>query len=269
MGLTLENEKLNVDRKLVIKKLKKERSNTEEKVENFKKESDQYRSRIQTLEPLIERLSYKVDELASDRSKLVERINDLENENLKLNKDLSTVAFASKTTTNHGPIQGPSENTHKLTTLRKKEYRQSKELTNTQNELSTLMQDLKRKEQENAIYFTTITDLQNTKINLQNKINNLQKKDKSHLDTLSKMTYKADEIAKDAQQFAIDEKKRSSGIQLKYQAVVGKLRDADLEIERLRREVAVNNAIKSLEYWIFKLFFSEFLVKKKNLAQVK
>lgn len=246
---------VNLDKKLVLKKLKKERSNIADKVSSFNNETAQYKKRITTLEPLIERLSFRVDELATDRSKLIERITDLEHENNRLSKELSGIAFVHSSQVQNavknqqrGRSKSPVEKSYTVAKLKRKENELKSELEDTQGALEKLMRDLKKSEAENSVYFNTITDLQNTKFDLENKLIALQAKDKSHIKTLSKMTYKADEIAKDAQIFAKQEQAKSTEMEYKYRKIVDKLRDSDLEVERLRKQIAIDQAINSLKY---------------------
>merc|ERR1712048_1222749 len=89
--LTVENDRLNMDKKICLKKLKKERETSKKVISDQKEEIDKRKSRIGSLEPLIERLSFKIEELSSDRSKLSNRINDLEAENMRLHKELNIV----------------------------------------------------------------------------------------------------------------------------------------------------------------------------------
>jgi len=88
-GLKVKLEKLSSEKKILVKKLKKERRLTHEKVEVFAVEAQTARNRIQTLEPMFEKMTIRVEELAEDREQLQIRLNTLEKENMKLNKEIN------------------------------------------------------------------------------------------------------------------------------------------------------------------------------------
>merc|ERR1712066_23379 len=61
---------------------------TVERIEKYDQETTDYKKRTATLEPLIEKMAARVDELSSDRNILTDRIQYLEAENIKLGKEL-------------------------------------------------------------------------------------------------------------------------------------------------------------------------------------
>lgn len=243
-ALLMELEKAKSDRRVALKKLKKERSQTASQIDKFDKEAQDYKKRTSTLEPLIEKMAVRVDELATDRQTLSDRITYLETENMQLSKELHAVhSMAARQVKYTGLAKETKVQSREL---KKKELLLTDQLNKAQSQLEYTLDDARRQENENLIHVNTITDLQMAKARLEAKISILEDKDRGRLETLQKMTDRADQIARDAQEVARIEQKRSNSLSQRCRHVQDKLRDRDLELEMLRSKVQVDKTLDSL-----------------------
>ena len=96
------------------------------------------------------------------------------------------------------------------------------------------------------MYVNTISDLQSSKAKLEARISALEDKDRNRMEKLQRMTSRADDIAKDAQQVAKVEQERSETLNKRYRHVMDKLRERDLEVERLRSRIQIDKTLDSL-----------------------
>jgi len=243
-SLTVELEKAKSDKRVALKKLKKERSTTASQIDRFDREAQDYKKRTATLEPLIEKMATRVDELAGDRQALSDRITYLETENMQLSKELHAVHAMSGRQVKYSSLA--KESKLEATRAQKQELMLTDQLNKAQSDLKATLDDARRQENENLVYLNTIQDLQMQKARLEARIAILEDKDKSRLETLQKMTDRADEIARDAQEVARIEQGRSETLHKRYRHVQDKLRDRDLEVERLKSRMHVDKTLDSL-----------------------
>jgi len=244
-GVTDKLEKLSSEKKILVKKLKKERRLTHEKVEVFAFEAETARNRIQTLEPMFEKMTIRVEELAEDREQLQIRLNMLEKENMKLNKEIK---LTHEMSINHLKTE---KKVHQKSLENQALKHQDSELKNQLELLKTQYKNLHKdhdlKDKENLIYFSSIQKLEQENSSLNTKIECLESKNKSTAVTLKKLTEKADTIARDAQSTAKQERERSQKVQEKYYIAVQKLRERDLKIERLKSQMQLEKTLDLLE----------------------
>lgn len=243
-SVTAQNETLKTEKKVLLKKLKKERNSTNDKIDKFDHQAKEYKTRAEKLEPLIEKMAGRVDELGSDREKLLEKVSFLENENMNLTKELHVVHSLSARQVKYSSLAKESRND--ANRLKIQESQLNDKLTRTKLELGDVMDEMKRAETENFVYINTISDLQGSKSRLEAKIRVLEDKERDRVEKLKRVTDRADEVAREAQRVARVEKDRNETISKRYRSVADKLRDRDLEIERLRSQIQIDQTLAAL-----------------------
>ena len=220
-SVTAQNETLKTEKKVLLKKLKKERNSTNDKIDKFDHQAKEYKTRAEKLEPLIEKMAGRVDELGSDREKLLEKVSFLENENMNLTKELHVVHSLSARQVKYSSLAKESRND--ANRLKIQESQLNDKLTRTKLELGDVMDEMKRAETENFVYINTISDLQGSKSRLEAKIRVLEDKERDRVEKLKRVTDRADEVAREAQRVARVEKDRNETISKRYRSVADKL----------------------------------------------
>ena len=220
-SVTAQNETLKTEKRVLLKKLKKERNSTNDKIDKFDHQAKEYKTRAEKLEPLIEKMAGRVDELGSDREKLLEKVSFLENENMNLTKELHVVHSLSARQVKYSSLAKESRND--ANRLKIQESQLNDKLTRTKLELGDVMDEMKRAETENFVYINTISDLQGSKSRLEAKIRVLEDKERDRVEKLKRVTDRADEVAREAQRVARVEKDRNETISQRYRSVADKL----------------------------------------------
>lgn len=242
--LVVDKEKLRGEKRVALKKLKKERNSTNEKVDKFDHQAQEYKKRAEKLEPMIEKMTARVEELSNDRQVMTERINYLENENMQLTKELHAVHSLSARQIKYSTLA--KESKQDAERLRAKETVLNDKLNRTKIELTDCLDEMKRAESENFVYFNTISDLQSSKARLEARIHVLESKEQDRVERLQRMTDRADDVAREAQRVAKTEQTRNENLAKRYRSVMDKLQERDLELERLRSQVQIDQTLAAL-----------------------
>merc|ERR1719186_974030 len=157
---------------------------------------------------------------------------------MNLTKELHAVHSLSARQIKYSSLAKESRNDAERLKIRENEL--NHKLSRTKLELDDVMDEMKRQETENFVYVNTISDLQGSKTRLENKIRVLEEKEKDRVEKLKRVTDRADEVARESQRVARVEKDRNETISKRYRSVADKLRDRDLEIERLRSQMQID-----------------------------